>query len=102
MTKYRCQHCHDILDRDSEKAWMTSYCTTTGKNARLQKVITHQTAAHFERLHGERPDELSRLDTENEPDFDYEDGCPQCKNQGNYDECESCHNGSNFLEGRGE
>ena len=60
---------------------------------------TPEAAAHFERLHGERPDELSRYDFDNEPDFDFEDCCPRCHNQGNYDMCTRCENGCNYEEG---
>ena len=38
MAKYRCKHCRKIMDRDSDKQWIKSYCETTGKNARLQRV----------------------------------------------------------------
>ena len=51
MTKYRCPHCHDILERDSDKAWITEYCDTAHKRVRLHKVTTPETALdwfHFQ------------------------------------------------------
>ena len=36
MNKYRCVHCNQIVERDSNKQWIKSYCEKTGKNVRLQ------------------------------------------------------------------
>jgi DNA-directed RNA polymerase subunit RPC12/RpoP len=35
MTAYRCRHCRKTVERDSEKAWIKSYCSTTGLTVRL-------------------------------------------------------------------
>lgn len=35
MNKYRCKHCGKIVLRDSNKAWIKSYCEKTGKNVHL-------------------------------------------------------------------
>lgn len=36
-SKYKCTHCGVIVDRDSEKQWIKSYCAKTNKYVRLQK-----------------------------------------------------------------
>ena len=36
--KYVCKHCGKIVDRDSHKKWITSYCSQTGKTVRLWKL----------------------------------------------------------------
>lgn len=38
MAKYRCKHCKKVVERDSDKQWIKSYCEETGKNVRLQRV----------------------------------------------------------------
>ena len=38
MAKYRCPGCKKIVERDSEKGWIKSYCEKSGKNVRLQRV----------------------------------------------------------------
>lgn len=38
MTRYHCRHCDQILLRPSRKAWLTSFCSRTGKTVRLSKV----------------------------------------------------------------
>ncbi len=38
MAKYRCPRCKKIVERDSEKGWIKSYCEKTGEDARLQRV----------------------------------------------------------------
>jgi len=35
MTKYRCCHCKKILDRDSQKHWILSYCETSNRYVHL-------------------------------------------------------------------
>jgi phage FluMu protein Com len=35
--KYRCAKCHRLYNRDSDKAWIKSYCTSTGMTTRLMK-----------------------------------------------------------------
>ena len=37
MAKYACKHCGQILERDSKKQWIKSYCSGSGKNVRLQR-----------------------------------------------------------------
>ena len=34
--KYKCVHCKKIVDRESDKKWIKSYCDATGKYVRLQ------------------------------------------------------------------
>jgi DNA-directed RNA polymerase subunit RPC12/RpoP len=38
MAIYKCKHCGKKLVRDSKKKWIKSYCETTGKNVRIQRV----------------------------------------------------------------
>ena len=39
MARYFCKHCgRDDIERDSDKAWIKSYCAITGKNARITRV----------------------------------------------------------------
>lgn len=38
MAKYYCKHCKQTLKRDSNKAWIKSYCGRTGKNTHMIKV----------------------------------------------------------------
>ena len=35
---YRCKHCEKRVFRDSDKAWIKSYCDDTGKWTRLMRV----------------------------------------------------------------
>ena len=35
--KYRCSKCRQVYERDSDKAWIKSYCSNTGLEARLIK-----------------------------------------------------------------
>lgn len=35
--KYRCSRCKRVYERDSDKAWIKSYCTKMGIEARLIK-----------------------------------------------------------------
>lgn len=37
LTLYRCPHCKKIVNRDSTKAWIPSYCDATGKDVRLTR-----------------------------------------------------------------
>jgi hypothetical protein len=39
MTKYYCKYCGKILDRDSDKQWVKSYCDTADRTVYLQKVM---------------------------------------------------------------
>lgn len=36
--KYYCKHCGKTFIRDSEKAWIKSWCDTTHKEVRIIKV----------------------------------------------------------------
>ena len=38
MNKYKCKHCKKIVERDSEKQWIKSYCEETGKNTHIIKL----------------------------------------------------------------
>jgi len=38
MAKYKCKHCGMIVDRDSKKLWIKSYCTKTDKHVHLVRV----------------------------------------------------------------
>lgn len=40
---YRCKHCGQTVERDSEKAWIPSYCEKTGRNVRLVMVPGNHT-----------------------------------------------------------
>jgi len=35
--KYRCSRCRQVYERDSDKAWIKSYCTKMGMEAKLIK-----------------------------------------------------------------
>lgn len=37
MNLYRCKHCKQTVERDSDKAWITSDCDRTGQTVRLTK-----------------------------------------------------------------
>lgn len=43
MSKYKCIHCNQIVERKSNKQWIPSYCETTGKDVRLQRVKENKT-----------------------------------------------------------
>lgn len=38
MNKYKCKHCDKILERDSTKQWVESYCVTTQQCVKLQLI----------------------------------------------------------------
>lgn len=38
INKYRCVHCKKIMERESSKRWIKSFCNETGKRVRLQKL----------------------------------------------------------------
>jgi hypothetical protein len=38
MIPYRCKHCKKTVMRDSIKAWIKSYCDTTGRYVHLVRV----------------------------------------------------------------
>lgn len=35
---YKCNHCGKIVNRESNKKWIKSYCDETGKDVRLMLV----------------------------------------------------------------
>ena len=45
---YRCPHCQKVVGRISEKQWIKSYCTTTEKDGRLQKLPPSWWVNHWE------------------------------------------------------
>jgi ribosomal protein L37AE/L43A len=42
MNKYKCKHCGKIVERDSIKQWVASYCESTGRLARLVLIKTKE------------------------------------------------------------
>ena len=38
LGQYYCSACGKLLDRDSEKAWITSYCELAGRPVRLYRM----------------------------------------------------------------
>lgn len=36
--KYRCRHCKKVVERESEKRWIKSWCEETCKNVHLWRV----------------------------------------------------------------
>ena len=40
--KYRCKYCKKIIERDSDKEWIKSYCLDENKMVRLIKVKEEQ------------------------------------------------------------
>ena len=38
MNIYRCPKCRKITERDSNKKWILSVCSSTGERARLQII----------------------------------------------------------------
>jgi ribosomal protein L37AE/L43A len=46
MAKYYCKHCGKTLKRDSTKKWVKSYCSKSGKDVHLMKVVDE---AHIRR-----------------------------------------------------
>ncbi len=38
MNYYKCKHCGVILERDSDKQWIKSYCDQTGRNTRIRLI----------------------------------------------------------------
>ena len=37
VNKYKCVHCKKIVERESDKQWIKSYCDEVDKKVRLQK-----------------------------------------------------------------
>lgn len=35
LPKYRCKHCGKVVERDSDKKWVKSYCDTTDRTVHL-------------------------------------------------------------------
>jgi phage FluMu protein Com len=46
--RYRCVHCNEVYERDSDKAWIKSYCTKTDKYVRLMKEENSMTREEIE------------------------------------------------------
>lgn len=44
--KYRCSACHKFFNRKSDKMWIKSYCSETGRNARLILVWSEKQLKH--------------------------------------------------------
>lgn len=38
MSKYRCSLCGKVIERDSDKQWIRSYCEETKKLTRILKL----------------------------------------------------------------
>lgn len=38
MSKYRCKLCGKVLERDSDKQWIKSYCEETGRDTRIWRI----------------------------------------------------------------
>jgi len=38
LNKYKCKHCGAIVERESNKQWIHSYCDSTGKIVHLIKI----------------------------------------------------------------
>ena len=51
MAKYRCCHCQKIVERDSKKAWIVSYCEVTGRVVRLQRIVKYKGRHHKRATH---------------------------------------------------
>ena len=64
--KYRCAQCHRLYDRDSNKAWIKSYCS---KMDRVTRLIKYKDVKA-------KPKEPEHIDSETcwcEPELDYTD-----------------------------
>jgi len=48
--KYRCVHCNEVYERDSDKAWIRSYCTKTDQYVRLMKEEKQMTRDEIEAI----------------------------------------------------
>jgi DNA-directed RNA polymerase subunit RPC12/RpoP len=40
LPKYKCKHCGKTFERDSDKKWIKSYCSDTGKNVRIVRIAS--------------------------------------------------------------
>jgi phage FluMu protein Com len=38
VSAYRCKHCGKTVQRDSDKAWIKSYCDDTDRDVHLMRV----------------------------------------------------------------
>jgi phage FluMu protein Com len=38
MSRYRCKHCGKVVERDSNKAWVKSWCDKTQRDVHLTRV----------------------------------------------------------------
>ena len=52
MNNYRCKHCNKIVQRDSAKAWIKSYCDETGKDVHLMRIADVSTVSDATRNAG--------------------------------------------------
>lgn len=43
MKRYRCVHCGKIVTRQSDKAWVKSYCEKTGRTVHLLRIAEETT-----------------------------------------------------------
>jgi ribosomal protein L37AE/L43A len=44
ITVYKCKHCGKVVERESDKQWIKSYCETKGKTVRLvARIINDKT-----------------------------------------------------------
>jgi hypothetical protein len=41
IVKYYCSHCDSVLERNSKKVWMNSFCSDTGKTVRIYRRTRH-------------------------------------------------------------
>lgn len=44
---YKCNKCHATVQRESEKNWIDSYCSTVGDKSRLYRVSMPRDQRHF-------------------------------------------------------
>ena len=44
---YYCKHCGKTVRRDSEKAWIKSYCEKAGKEVRLMRLKSNFTCTNI-------------------------------------------------------
>jgi len=38
INKYKCPKCNKIINRESDKKWIKSYCCESGKRTRIQLI----------------------------------------------------------------
>ena len=42
LVKYHCKHCGKTMERESNKAWIKSFCELNGKNVRLVRLAAKE------------------------------------------------------------